>query len=378
MLLRAASAGAAMFTLGACTGDAPRPVIAIYVTTKDGLLVLGQDGRVVTAPTAVAAAVPDWSRVVRSAPDGAGTRITVEDLGLGRVLSTVTIPGMLEPRVISLTGTDIASVTPGGAGIYGLHDPGGRERTAVVVSSSDGERARLDLPGNIEPEVFSPDASRLYVLDFTPPSKPDRYRLGVVDLRTGQMSAVTEQTRVSRVQRVYDARRGMLYAMCVDDVDAVASVHCLNLVSGWAQRIDLPLPFGQDRPGAHAIALSDSGDRLVAIHSPSASVADIDPDQRVVKRISSFSATRQDGKPGVAITSSGRLVVGVDTKVIVDSPRLEIATPGQARGLVLGGHNDVWVGHPEGVAQFDLSTGKEINRIAVPGLYVLKHVRHIW
>jgi hypothetical protein len=364
-----------MLTLGACTQDVPDSVIAIYVTTKDGLLVLGQDGRVVRPPTVVAAALPDWSRVVRSAADGAGTRITVEDLG--RVLSAVTLPGVLEPRVISLTGTEIASVTPGGAGIYGLHDPGGRERTTVVVSTPDGERARLDLPGNVEPEVFSPDTSRLYVLDFTPPSKPDHFRIGMVDLRTGLLSALTEQRRESRVQRVYDVRRGVLYAMCVDSVDAVASVHCLNVGQGWAQRIGLPPPFGQDRPGVHAIALSDSGDRLVAIHSPSASVADVDPDQRVVKRISSFSATRQDGKPGLAITSSGRLVVGVDAKVIVDSPRLEIPTPGQARGLVLGGHNDVWVGHPDGVVQFDLSTGKEIRRIAVPGLYVLKHVRHI-
>jgi len=37
-----------------------------------------------------------------------------------------------------------------------------------VVRADTGERARLDLPGNIEPEVFSPNGSQLLVLDYVP------------------------------------------------------------------------------------------------------------------------------------------------------------------------------------------------------------------
>jgi hypothetical protein len=40
-----------------------------------------------------------------------------------------------------------------------------------------------------------------------------------------------------------------------------------------------------------------------------------------------------------------------------------------------GVENDVWVGHPSGVAHYDLGTGKEIRRLTVPGLFVVKHGR---
>jgi sugar lactone lactonase YvrE len=125
----------------------------------------------------------------------------------------------------------------------------------------------------------------------------------------------------------------------------------------------------------HGIALSAAGDRLSVVHSRSASVADIDADRQVIRRVGSFAEPGQDGQPGVLITPSGGLAVNVDGKVIVTSPRREIATPGGARGLALGADNDIWAGHPNGLVHYDLATGEEIGRISIPDLYVLKHVR---
>jgi hypothetical protein len=372
-LLRLA-AGAVV--LGACSGPARETTTRryrIFVTTKDGVSVLDQDGRGVTPPTVIAASTPDYSQAVTATPAGAGTRIAAQDLATGRKHYEHTLDGRLEPRIVSADGALVASVTPGGAGIYGLHEPGGRQRTIVVVSGPTGERARLDLPGNLEPEAFSPDGGTLYVLDFTPAGKPVRYRVQAVDLTTRRMVPIGDVMRVHRIARVYDPRRAILFTVCSREEERVALVHCLHVGKRREHRITLPAPYGQGRPGVHGIALGAG--RLSVVHSLSASVVDIDPDRLVITRVGSFTDDKQDGKPGVQITPSGGLAVSVDTKVIVTRPRREIATPGETRGLALGVDNDVWAGHPNGLVHHDLASGDELGRIRVRDLYVLKHVR---
>ncbi len=84
----------------------------IYVTTKDGLSVLDERGRVVVPPTVVAAATPDWSRVVTAEPAGGGTRVVIRDLASRQTLSANTLRDRLEPRMASADGRRVASVTP--------------------------------------------------------------------------------------------------------------------------------------------------------------------------------------------------------------------------------------------------------------------------
>jgi len=124
----------------------------------------------------------------------------------------------------------------------------------------------------------------------------------------------------------------------------------------------------------HALALDGMGERLSAVHSVSARVADIDPERLALKRVGEFAAAPQEGKPGIGFSRDGRMVVSVDGKVIATGPYRETATPGEPRGLVIRDHL-IWAGHPEGVVRFDLSTGRETGRTPIPGLYVLKRVR---
>jgi hypothetical protein len=364
--------------LGGCTRRREPAAQLILVTTEAGASVLDQRGRVVTPPTRVATMTPGWEQVVTAAADGNGTRVVVRDLTGPAVRSAHTLAGQLEPRIVTPAGDLVASVTPGGAGRYGLHQPGGRERTTVVVSGDAGERLRLDLPGNLEPEAFSPDGTVLFVLDYVPAGAPRRYRAGAVDLRTGRLAPALEappETRAHRIEAIHDARRRLLFTLYSYQEATLAYVDCRHLVDGWTRRIALPAPFGQERPGVHAIALSPSGDRLCVVHAPSASVADLDPDRLAVKEVTRFAASGQLGKPNVRFTAGGRLVVNVDGRVVATGPAREIATGGAARGLVVGAGDDIWVGHPDGVVRYNLATGAETARIAVPGLYVVQRVR---
>jgi len=167
----------------------------------------------------------------------------------------------------------------------------------------------------------------------------------------------------------------MCYTLYAYQPDAVAFVDCLHLGERWTHRVALPAPFGQERPGVHAIALAPSGDRLCVVHASSGTVADIDPDRLMVKQVSPFAAAGEKGKPNARITASSRLIVNVDNMVVLTGPHREIATPGPARGLALGAGGDVWAGHPHGVVQYDLATGKETGQITEPELYTVKHVR---
>jgi hypothetical protein len=390
-ILGASVVGASV--LGGCTDDdavdsgATGHTHLVVLTTKDGVSVVDQDGRVVTPATVVATARPDWSQVVTAQADGEDTRVVVTDLASRRVLSSEVLRGRLEPRIVSPTRDLIASVPPGGAGIYGLHQPGGRDRTTIVVSGPDGERTRMELAGNIEPEAFDPTGGLLFVFDYVPAGQPERFRLRAIDLATRQLTPLItrtkdpiligteEQIRAHRIESVYDPRREMVYAIYSSEPDAIAFVHCVHLVERWWHRVDLPAPFGVERPGVHAIALSPSGDRLSVVHAPSGSVADIDPDELAVRRVSAFAGTGQLGKPNAVISPEGRLIVNVDRKVIAADPYQEIATPGEARGLALSDGDDIWVGNPDGVVRYDLGSAEEIGRFGVPGLFTIKHVR---
>jgi len=291
--------------------------VLIFLTTQQGVSVYDGRGQIIAGPYAVSVATPDWAHAVIAEPAGAGTRIVVRDLASGRMSSVTTFPDRLEPRIVSPAGDLVAAVTPGGAGVYGLHEAAGRDRTTVVVADHGGERVRLDLPGNLEPEAFSPDGRQLFLLDYLPAERPQRFRVRVVDLVNRLPVPIAEgQLRAYRIMNVYDPARVMLFTLYSFEADAKAFIHCLG--EGWSRRIDLPAPFGQQRPGVHAIALSAPGERLYAVHAPSASLADIDVDRLAVTGVTALAATGLSGKPNLQVTASGRIAVNVEGAVILD------------------------------------------------------------
>src|SRR5207244_13219195 len=67
----------------------------------------------------------------------------------------------------------------------------GRAATDLVIARADGSPPRqYSLPGNLSPEAFSSDTDALFVIQYSPPMAPDRYRVRRLDLATGTIGDV--------------------------------------------------------------------------------------------------------------------------------------------------------------------------------------------
>lgn len=383
----------------------------LFVTTSSGLAVVdaATGERILPAPAALATA--DWHLVTGTEPDAAGVRLVTRDPRTGQVVSEGPLRDRLAARVISPDGRFVALTTPAGGAPAAPYRPAARERTTVVVAESGRERHRLDLPGNIEPEAFSPDGAVLYVLDYLPPTRPDRYRVRAIELATGQFrplltrlktpvpAGAEEEMRGDGRQAVYDAARRTLFTLYTHQPDhehtrdllaggaradapqVHAFVHTLQLDTGMAYCIDLPAPFGQAAPTAHAIVTQPDGTRLYVVDVGSGSLAHIDPDELTVAGVSRFSGADTAGEAFAVTTMDGQLVVAAGTRIRSLSvghrstvPEREWTLSASARGLALGDHGRLYVGQPDGVLACDLATGRELARTRVAELVALRHV----
>ncbi|GAB3966533.1 hypothetical protein GCM10027615_14090 [Plantactinospora veratri] len=173
------------------------PADALVVELADGKLAVvdAATGRMLVQP-APAVLSGDGRRLVRvERPDG-GTRLTSHQLPDGAAVSAGTLTGALAVRTTSSDGGLVALADDAGPG-HTPYRPGPRERTTIVVADGAGQRRRLELPGNLEPEAFDTSNRALFVLDYLPPTAPERYRVRVVDLASGRVEPLL--TRVKAV-----------------------------------------------------------------------------------------------------------------------------------------------------------------------------------
>lgn len=352
-LLRLAAAAAGGAALGACDGRTvalPRPGDQLFVRTGEGLSVLDATTGRVTMRPGPSVVTGDWTRLVRTEWTEAGTRLATHRLPYGEVVAGGTLRDRLDARVMSADGRLVALASPAGTP-SATYRPGPRSRTTIVVADTSGERVRLDLSGNLEPEAFDSSGQFLFVLDYLPPTAPDRYRVRAIDLTSGtpqplvtRAKAVVppgaeEEMRGEGRQAVHDPVRRQLFTLYTHQPDHLhtrelvngardaaphvhAFVHTLHLTERWAYCIDLPAPFGERDAAGHAIALG-AGDKVVVMPF--------------------------DGAPS----------------------RWSAAT--DVRGLALAGDQRVYVGQDGAVTGHDLTTGRLLSRTAVPGLVELRH-----
>ena len=165
------------------------PGEALVVELADGKLAVvdATTGRMLVQP-APAVLSGDGRRLVRAEQPDGGTRLTSHRLPDGAAVAAGTLTGALAVRATSADGALVALANDAGPG-HSPYRPGPRERTTIVVADGAGQRRRLELPGNLEPEAFDATGSALFVLDYLPPTAPDRYRVRVVDLASGQVEA---------------------------------------------------------------------------------------------------------------------------------------------------------------------------------------------
>jgi hypothetical protein len=381
----------------------------VFVGTSEGLAAINPArGRVeFTAPHAVA--TPDWSRLFATSREGAN-RLGVLDGRTGAEQASLSLPERLVPRVVSTSGRRVALAVPRPVG-PGQYAPGGRERTTIVVVDTSGkaEPKRLELPGNLEPEAFSADDQRLFVIDYLPPEAPDRYRVRQLDLATGAVRPVPgikglvpeEEMRGTGRMQVLAPDRPTLYTLYTHQPDHLHSrdlaqgrttargdvhafVHILSLKEGWAFCLNLPTPFGIGPATAHALAVSPDGKYLYVVDRSSGAVAMADAQQRIVVRSTNVGAgTRADrgvaaqvGPDGTLYVAGGSELLAVNGRTLAVERRWPIA--GTVTGLgVSSDSTRLYLGQDARMAVLDVQTGDELGTVSTPGIQAVKHVGRV-
>lgn len=391
-------AGGAALTAG-CREEARAAVSVPDVVVAEGrrgLVVLGGARPGELGRDAVLS--PDGTLAYAVTRGGAGAPALVRlDPARGEAGARVPIDAGWVPRVISADGASCALTrTPASA------RPVARARTPLLVAADGGQR-RYDLEGVVEPDAFSSDGTGLFVLEWLPAQAPERYRVRLLDLGSGEArppytrdkvpvpAGAEEQMRGEGRQAVLSPSRQVLYTLYTHQPGhrhtrdliagrpggAHAFVHVLHLAQGWAYCLDLPHPFGEGPAAGHAIAASADGRRIAVADVTSGSLAYADTTSLKIERV--VTAARGGDAASLAFTPGGdRVLIGAGRTVTTFGAGAVAArwsVPGPVRGLALSGDGTrVYAGGAGEIVWLDAASGALRGRAPVDGLTALRHV----
>lgn len=276
---------------GTSDGPADRQIEDILVLgAEDGTVTVGSSSGVVLSAGRRQLAAPDGSRLYSTVLSEGSTTLEARDSATGDVISSTKIRGRLDMRVASLTGRAVALMAPLPPGVdttYALP----RARTTIVVAdpAGDGAPRRYRLIGNFEPEAFSVDDTRLFLIQYLPAEAPTAYRVTFLDLGSGRVRSVfgrfktpPERMPGIRLAQVFDPATEQLYTLYTNRAaeytqgswaDAsygereVSFVHVLNLRKGWAYCAGLPRALWGQPARAQALEPSPDGRVLYIVDS---------------------------------------------------------------------------------------------------------------
>ena len=270
-----------------------------------------------------------------------------------------------------------------------------RARTTIVVADPSGARPRTyDLRGNYEPEAFSVEDSRLFLIQYLPAEAPAVYRVTALDLADGDVYEVhgrfktpPERMPGIRLRQVFDRTTSQLYTLYTTEPRDAAQdyggwsyggreetfVHVLNLQRGWAYCAGLPRRFWGEPAAAQAIAPSPDGSELYIVDSMRGAVAVMNTQTLQIERMEKVDLSSLGGvRTSAQVSADGRtLFVGsaVDGAAVfaIDTATLEVAhrwpMTGDVSGLGLSVDGlRLYVALNDGVAILNSSTGQELTR----------------
>jgi hypothetical protein len=394
--------------IAACGGNDDGDVATRVVvpTRDDALLYLGtQTSITAVAPRsgairfAARGAVPDrtWSKLFTTEVRDGVTVLRTLEAETGRTVATRELEGALEVRVVSDDGAVVA-LAPIQGGVADTYRATPKSVThLVIVRDGVDQPQRIDVDGNIEPEAFSLSGRTLFVIEFTPPEAPDRYRVAALDLATGALGDVRSAEEelqepmggTARARTLApDGRR--LYTLYTRDATpaepAESFVHVLDLDAERATCVDLPAEFASSLEGALAVAPSGTRLYVIAPGAPGApgapAIAEIDTATLTIARAAPLPRVVLTDGPTVRATVADadtlHLAVGA-TVVTVDLRTLEAGTPWDAPAVVTGlqpSHDPsvLYVSTADGVAAVDPATGAVRRRFAVAAEGPIDHV----
>ena len=328
---------------------------------------------------------PDFDRVFRIE----GGELVVTDPGSGDDLGSVKVPQGFVPRVASTSGR-LAALVEGPAGGT-PYEPVERSETRIIVGDPQaGDVYRFELSGNFEPEAFSVDDRSIFLIEYLPATDLKRYRVRVMDLRTGRIAPAGRLTkaapdsmkRIGRTQ-TYSPDGEFLYTLYTrqppntahrdhwhNEGSVHAFVHVLNLKKAWAHCIDLPMPFGMGTEPANVLAASPDGSSVFV--GDGRRLARIDTAGLRFAEMEDVGAYAAEDAHAVA-DDRGRLYVGSgETVTVFQGDPLALVDTWTSEGAVssLGLADDgtlLFLGTPDGVSVVSTRTGEETSTIDAPG-----------
>ncbi len=377
---------------GGSAGDA-----RVLVVDEDGAVSLVDTATGVTTYTVADALVaPDRSRLFRTSPVSGDTLVEELDAGTGEVTASRVVGGDLEIRAVSPRGGAIA-LLPTRHRTSSIYEPEPRESTAItVVRSQTGGSHTYYLTGNFEPETFSTAEDTLFLIEYWPPTEPDRYFVRQLDLETRVVRDVYSpevelqpEMRGTARSQVISPDGDFLYTLYTigpdaepvhdhhasgGEMDRWGFVHALSLEEEWSHCIFLPVPFGTTDGDGYGLGISPDGDTLYAVDATTNLVARIDArDQHVTKSAEVVEIEAGGGPLQVAVGLDDTLYVASNATVIEVQPSL-VAEAGWGGGDKRIRALDV---SPDGrqlrvavaneVMILDLASRVEVATITVPG-----------
>jgi hypothetical protein len=312
VIVLAVVVGAAACTGGAQPSSKPGasdgsvPPETLLLGTDSGPLAVRVPAGSVVFDRAGAVASPDGSLMFAASSLGRATVLQTIEGTTGEVVSRTRIPGDLEVRVVSGSGSSVALMAPLPDG-WDPSTPIPRSHTTIVVADPAGTRGprSYELSGNFEPEAFSTDNRRLFMIQHLPAETPTVYRVTVLDLLRGRVKPVfgpfkspPERMPGTRLQQVFAPDGGTLYTLYtssrpgyaphgapVPSDASVSFVHVLSLSEAWAHCVGLPRELWNQPASAQAIAVSSDGTRLYIVDSVRGLVSVMDTETQVILRL---------------------------------------------------------------------------------------------
>jgi hypothetical protein len=418
------SLASSVLALAACTGhpaDRTGPPGAalpelhdvVVLDTLHGTDVVDTSSGAVLAADAGGIAAPDGSRVYATQRVDDSTILRTRDSATGEIVARTSIDGALEVRVASVSGHAVALMRPlarSGGTSTELALP--RARTTIVVADPGGGQVprRYVLDGNYEPEAFSIDDRRLFLIQYLPAEAPTAYRVTFLDLRRsevfevfGRFKTPPERMPGVRLEQVYDPASEQLYTLYTNrvgktyggswdgygsssgDGDEVSFVHVLNLRDGWAYCAGLPRALWGRPDGEQALATAPDGRSLYIVDPMRSVLVEMNTRTlRVVRRASVDLGPLGDGAVSAQIDADGRtLFVGADRRgapiVAIDLGSLEVAArwtmPSGVGGFAISEDGArLYAALADQVRVVDPASGHELAELRIPGVDSILHV----
>jgi DNA-binding beta-propeller fold protein YncE len=391
---------------GAQEGSSPAADVLLLDTDSGPVAVSAATGSVLIS-RAGAIASPEGARLYSTSTQDGDTVLVTSDPATGDQVSSTTIRGALDVRVASNSGGAVALMEPLPAGVDPW-TPVPRSRTEIVVADPTGGRdpRRYHLRGNYEPEAFSVEDSRLFLIQYLPAEAPAVYRVTVLDLADGDVYEVHGRFKTApqrmpgiRLRQVFDGTTSQLYTLYSTKPHPYAQdygswghgdepetfVHVLNLERGWAYCAGLPRRFWGEPANAQAIAPSPDGALLYIVDSMRGAVAVMNTRTLAIERagrvelsalggVATSAQVSADGRTlYVGSLEDGAAVFAIDTATLEVAHRWPMSGDVSGLGLSVDGRR-LYVALQDGVAILDSATGAELTSVPFQGIESILHV----